>query len=82
MPRSCVFTFADPYPYQMAIRAVAAAEVLPATKGEFHAELTQIDLNRLWMQRGDENLPRILHAAVRKERVAIEFPTRTDQPGF
>jgi hypothetical protein len=34
------------------------------------------------MQRGSENLPRILHAAVRKARVAIEFPTRAEQPDF
>jgi len=42
MPWSKVLNFADPFPYQGAIRA-ADVELYPTTRGEFHAELTQIN---------------------------------------
>jgi hypothetical protein len=38
-----------------------------------------INLHRLWLQRGRESLPRILHGAVNAERAAIEFPIEVDQ---
>ena len=50
MPWSKFLTFTDPFPYQSAIRA-ADWEIFPTAKGEFRAELTQINLNKLWMQR-------------------------------
>src|SRR6516165_3514838 len=79
MPSSHIFTFADPYHYGATIRA-AEVQALATTKGNFHAELMHINLHRLWLQRGGESLPRILHGAVSVERSAIEFPIRRDQP--
>jgi hypothetical protein len=75
------FTFADPYPYQAAIRA-AEVEVLVTAKGDFHSDLTQIDLHRLWMQRGHENLPRVFHLTMSKKRAPIVFLADRDQPGI
>ena len=44
------------------------------------AELTQLDLPRVWMQRGRENLPRIFHGAVSAKRAVIGFLTSAQQP--
>jgi AraC-like DNA-binding protein len=72
MPGSRVFGFADPYPYQATIRAVNA-EVLPTVRGTFHADLIQVDLHRLWLQRFDERLPRLFYGPVNPDRAAVEF---------
>ena len=58
MPWSKVFNFSDPFQYQSSIRA-ADVELYPTTRGEFRAELTQINLHQLWMQRFDEKLPQV-----------------------
>ena len=81
MPSSCVETFADPVPYQSAIRA-SNLEVFPTAKGKFHAELTKINLNRLWMQRGHESLPRVFVGTVGVDRQVIGFLARPDQPAM
>jgi AraC-like DNA-binding protein len=81
MSGSRVLAFTDPYEYQSAIRG-AQFEVLVTGKGDFHAELTQIELPRVWMQRGREHLPRIFRGAVKAERFAIGFLTQPDQPAI
>ena len=73
------FTFTDPIPYQAAIRG-AKVELLVTGRGDFHAELTQIDLDRLWIQYGCESLPRVSHAVISSERVPIMFLADTNQP--
>ena len=80
MPWSKVLTFTDPFPYQAAIRA-ADIELYPTARGEFRAELTQINLNQLWMQRFNENLPLIYASKLRPGRRAIGFLTTDQQPG-
>ena len=80
MPSSRIFTFTDPHQYQATLRSGQGVRVCPTTKGDFRAEIIQIDLNRLWMQRVGESLPRILLSAVTKDRAAIEFCI--SQPGF
>lgn len=79
MSGSWVGTFTGPEPYQAAIRA-AHVEVFPTAKGSFRAKLTKIDLPRLWMQRGQENIARVAHAFVPAKRRPIFFLGRTDQP--
>jgi AraC-like DNA-binding protein len=79
MPSSRAFAFDDPHPYQAAIRA-AKVEITPTTKGHFHAELLQIDLHRLWMQRSRESLPQLCRGSIDADRAAIEFPVGA--PGF
>jgi AraC-like DNA-binding protein len=75
VPWSKFFTFADPFPYQAALR-ISDVEIFPTVKGEFRAELTQINLNQLWMQRGRENLPHVVAGTVRPVRKAISFLTK------
>jgi len=79
LPSSSVLSFTDLSPYQAAIHA-AQFEILPTGKGDFRAELTTINLRRLWMQRGSETLPRIFHGAVSPRWAAIGFLTDSDQP--
>jgi AraC-like DNA-binding protein len=79
MPWSRVLSFTDPFPYQAAIRA-ADVELYPTARGKFHAELTQINLDRLWMQRFHERLPQIYASKVRPGRRVIGFLTDEDQP--
>jgi len=81
MPGSRILSFADPYPYQAAVRA-AEIEVLVTKRGNFRAELTQIDLPRVWMQRGRESLPRIFHGAVIANRAVMGFLTSANQPAI
>lgn len=81
MTGSAVHTFDDPHPYQAAIRA-ADLEVFPTAKGTFRAELTHIDLNKLWMQHCQENLPRIFRGAVKRHRAPIGFLVSDDHPAI
>jgi len=62
MPSSAVRTFTDPDDYATSIRATRA-EMTVMGRGHFTANLTRIDLHRLWMQRFSDNLPRIAHSA-------------------
>jgi hypothetical protein len=78
MTLSRVLTFADPYAFQEAVR-VANVELIVTDKGDFHGELTQVDLDRLWMQRGFDNLPRIIRSSVAAGRVPILFFADADQ---
>jgi hypothetical protein len=80
-PSSRVLEFTDPNRYQAAICA-SNIELFPATKGDFHAELIQIDPDRLWMQRRSETLPAISYGVVIAERAVIEFRTSADRPAF
>ena len=75
---SRIRTFTDPYSYQAAIRS-AHGKILVTARGDFRAELVQIDLPRLWMQRGRENLPRIFHATLPSERAPIGFLAGANQ---
>ena len=78
MAGSGTANFTDPQAYQAAVRP-AQVEILVTTKGQFHAELTRIELPRLWMQRGRESLPRVVHSTVSKERPPIFFLASSDQ---
>src|SRR6478735_6284059 len=49
--------------------------VFTTAKGEFRAELTQVVMNKLWMQRFRENLPRVHKGAIRHGRRVFNFLT-------
>jgi AraC-like DNA-binding protein len=78
MPRSRVFSFADPDAYQEKVRASQAA-ILTLDRGEFRAALTQIDLDRIWMQWGFDNLPRIARTTIDPERAVLMFIADSEQ---
>ena len=77
MPSSTVRKFTDPDEYAAAIRG-ANAELAITGRGRFAAEITRIDLHRLWMQRLSDNLPRVSHFAIESGRAIVTFRT---QPG-
>lgn len=81
MPWSKVFNFSDPFPYQATIRATDV-ELYPTTRGEFRAELIQVNLNQLWMQRFHEKLPEVYTSTIRPGRKIIGFLTADHQPGM
>jgi AraC-like DNA-binding protein len=78
MASGSVLNFTDPFPYQKALR-ISDVELFPTVKGEFRAELMQISLDRLWMQRGHENLPHVVAGTVRPVRKAISFLTKEQE---
>ena len=79
MPWSKVLSFSDPFLYQSSIRA-ADVELYPTARGEFRAELTQINLHQLWMQRFEEKLPQVYAGRIRPGRRVIGFLTADRQP--
>ncbi len=74
MPSSAVRDFADPDEYTAAIRATDA-RLTAVGGGAFAAKLIRIDLHTLWMQRFEERLPHVAHAANMRGRAIIEFGT-------
>jgi hypothetical protein len=78
MPDSAVLTFTDPDAYYATIRT-AEVKGIVTVRGDYRAELTRIDLHRLWMQRGVEGLPRVMNVRRRDPRVALCFTTDQEQ---
>jgi AraC-like DNA-binding protein len=72
MASSSYRTFADPEAFWPAIRARQVQGVVTA-RGQFRAELTRVDFDRLLMQRVSENLARVLDASIHAERVGLVF---------
>ena len=72
MPRCATFTHDDPIPYQAAIRG-GEVELAVTAKGGFRGKLIRIDLHKLWMQHGTENLPRVMHCVMSKQRAGFVF---------
>jgi AraC-like DNA-binding protein len=81
MPWSKNLTFTDPFLCQLAIQG-SDIEVLPTAKGDFDAEITQVRMNRLWMQRFHVNLPHVNSIRMVADRLAIGFLTDERQPAM
>src|SRR5260370_42512365 len=79
MPSSAVRAFTDPDAYYAGIRA-RRVEGVGTARGNFHAEVTGIDFERLLMQRAHENLPRVLLIWARPGRMAVIFASGQAQP--
>jgi AraC-like DNA-binding protein len=78
MPQSDIFDLDDPERFETAIRA-GTAKVFVKSRGDFQGQLTRIDLQRLWMQRSDTNLPYIMNVANDPERAPLVFLADDDQ---
>jgi hypothetical protein len=53
----------------------ADVELFPTAKGNFHAEITQVGMNGLWMHRIHISLPEINTVAIKPGRRSIGFVT-------
>jgi AraC-like DNA-binding protein len=69
-----VFSLDDPSACQ-AVFPSADVELFPTAKGNFHAEITQVGMNRIWMHRIHISLPEINTVAVKPGRRSIGFLT-------
>ena len=76
MPHGHVFEFDDPYRLQATLRA-GNYEVFPL--GRFHAELTRVDFEHLWLQRCDSSANVLLHTANDPARAPMTFLAVPDQ---
>jgi AraC-like DNA-binding protein len=79
MAQSRILKFADPYAFQAAFRAVDVT-LLVTAKGRFCADMVQVDVGRLLMQKSTDSLPRIMRAAIGSERAPIMFLGHVNQP--
>ncbi len=70
---TATYTVSDPDVYAALIRGAEVGAVI-AGRGDYKAEVTRVDLDQLWMQRGKENLARIFRAATPANRVIVSFP--------
>jgi AraC-like DNA-binding protein len=71
---SRVFSFTDPSACQTAFQT-ADVELFPTAKGSFHAEVTQIGINRLLIHRVRISLPEVNTVALKHGRKSIGFLT-------
>jgi AraC-like DNA-binding protein len=69
-----VFSLDDPSACQ-AVFPFADVELFPTAKGNFHADITQVGMNRIWMHRIQISLPEISTVAVKPGRRSIGFLT-------
>jgi AraC-like DNA-binding protein len=79
MPSSAIRRVTDLDEYRAAASRRSCVELTITARGSFVARIARIDLHRLWMQRGSENLPRIRHAEPHPERNVISFLTQAGQ---
>jgi hypothetical protein len=77
--RSLMFTqsVTDLDEFRTVIRP-ADTEVIVTGGGDFAASLTRVDLNCLWMQRVQEDQPRLMHGVVDRKRASFVFITHPE----
>src|SRR5215472_10321629 len=78
MSWSAFRTFTDPDAYYAAIRGTHADGVV-AARGDFRADLSTIQLDRVALQHAEETLPRTVYSAVDPRQFAIGFPIHPRQ---
>jgi AraC-like DNA-binding protein len=78
---SRVFDFSDPSQCKAVVQS-ADLELFPTAKGNFHAEVTQIGMNRLLLHRFRASLPQVNTVAVKPGRRSIGFLTAPDASPF
>jgi AraC-like DNA-binding protein len=78
MAWSRVLHFTDPYPCQQAVNS-CEVEILPTSKGNFVAGLTQVVMNNVRMQRFHVALPQISTVTIDPDRKVVGFLTEQSQ---
>jgi AraC-like DNA-binding protein len=81
MALSRVVRLADPSAFQAMI-PFADLALFPTTKGNFHAEITQVGMRRLWLQNFQVSLPQVNTLAIKRGRRSIGFLTGLDSSPF
>lgn len=81
MPSSAVRTFTDPDTYFSSIQNLRI-EGFVTQRGEFRAEWTRIELQRLRMHRFDENLAKVMRVTPSGTRALLLFATDPGQPAM
>jgi AraC-like DNA-binding protein len=81
MALSRVVSLTDPSACK-AVIPFAEVTLFPTARGNFHAEITQIGMKRLWIQRFHVSLPQINTLAVKRGRRSIGFLTELDSTPF
>ena len=76
---AATYTASDPDVYAASIRAVKV-DVVAVSAGDFQASVTRIDLGRLWMQRGQENLSRLFRSTSAEDRFIVSYLRPTSAP--
>jgi AraC-like DNA-binding protein len=77
MAQSRAFTFTDPDLLRQRVRASDSA-ILSLGRGEYRADVTQVDFDRLWLQRVIDNLPSLSRATMTADRAIIHFMPEPD----
>ncbi len=76
--RSAVWSFSDPFAYEAAIRA-ADIHILSVRRAEFAADLTRVDVGKVWMQRFRDTAPRLARTSGHSSRSIIVFRAGADR---
>jgi AraC-like DNA-binding protein len=66
-------TFDDPGAYEQTVRQAHVSGFSVSERGTFDAELTIVDLDRLWLQRGSDNLARTTNVTLMDKRRPVMF---------
>ncbi len=76
MPGSTASVFSEPSDYEAALQHNDGFELVVTGQGAFRAELTRIELSRMHIVAGTENLARVAFISVPVDHVRIVLPTR------
>jgi len=79
MPSSATLCFTDPDAWGQAVRN-SNVELTPVGRGRFTGEIVAINLQRVWMQRMSDDLPRVICATNVPGRVIINFRAQPGPP--
>jgi AraC-like DNA-binding protein len=66
-------SFSDPQAYEQTLRGAVASQFTVSERGVFESELAIIDLDRVWLQHGSENLARTINIGIENTRRSILF---------
>jgi len=82
MPGSTAWVFSERDVYQAALRQDVRFEFVVTGQGEFRAELTRLELARMYLVAGAESLARIAFIGLPADLIRITLPTRGRGPLF